>query len=110
LRSTAATSAALAAALALQRAGVDVQVYERTRVLSEAGAGIQISPNASRILHRLGLAEALAKMGVKPLALHLRRWDDGRTLVHTPLAEAMEATFGSPHYQMHGADVLDTVA
>jgi len=48
-------------------------------------------------------------MGVKPLAWHQRRWQDGRTLLHTPLAEAMEAAFGSPHYQMHRADVLRTL-
>jgi salicylate hydroxylase len=100
----------LAATLSLLRAGFDVHVYEQARALSEVGAGVQISPNASRILHRLGLAEALAKMGVKPLAWHQRRWDDGRTLLRTAVAEAMEATFGSPHYQMHRADVLDALA
>lgn len=100
----------LAAGLSLLRAGVDVHVYEQARGLSEVGAGIQVSPNASRVLHRLGLAEALAKMGVKPLAWHQRRWDDGRTLLRTPLAEAIEAAFGFPHYQMHRADVLDTLA
>src|SRR5271169_5840660 len=99
----------LAAALSLLRAGFDVHVYEQARTLSEVGAGVQISPNASRVLHRLGLAEALAKTGVKPLAWHQRRWDNGRTLLRTPLAEAMEATFGSPHYQMHRADVLDAL-
>ena len=99
----------LAAALSLLRAGVDVHVYERARTLSEVGAGIQISPNASRILHRLGLADALANLGVKPLAWHQRRWDDGCTLLRTPLAEAVEAEFGFPHYQMHRADVLNTL-
>jgi len=99
----------LAAALSLLRAGVDVHVYERARTLSEVGAGVQVSPNASRILHRLGLAEALASLGVKPLAWHQRRWDDGRTLLRTPLAEAVEAEFGFPHYQMHRADVLDAL-
>jgi len=88
---------------------VDVHVYERARTLSEVGAGIQISPNASRILHRLGLADALANLGVKPLAWHQRRWDNGRTLLRTPLAEAVEAEFGFPHYQMHRADVLNTL-
>jgi salicylate hydroxylase len=87
----------VAAGLSLLKAGVDVHVYEQARALSEVGAGIQVSPNASRVLHRLGLAEALAKMGVKPLAWHQRRWDDGRTLLRTPLAEAMEAAFGFPH-------------
>jgi 2-polyprenyl-6-methoxyphenol hydroxylase-like FAD-dependent oxidoreductase len=98
-----------AAALCLLRSGIDVHVYEQARELREVGAGIQISPNASRVLHRLGLADALAEMGVKPLAWHQRRWQDGRTLLRTPLAEAMEAAFGSPHYQMHRADVLRTL-
>lgn len=95
-----------AAALSLLQSGFDVHVYERARELREVGAGIQVSPNASRILHRLGLADTLADLGVKPLALHQRRWQDGRTLVRTPLAQAMEVAFGSPHYQMHRADVL----
>src|SRR5262245_821765 len=99
-----------AAALSLLRAGLDVEVYEQASELREVGAGIQVSPNASRILHRLGLAEALAEQGVKPLAWHQRRWDDGQTLLRTPIAQAMEATFGSPHYQMHRADVLATLA
>ena len=99
----------LTAALSLLRAGVDVHVYERARTLSEVGAGVQISPNASRVLHGLGLADALAELGVKPLAWHQRRWDDGRTLLRTPLAGAVEAAFGFPHYQMHRADVLATL-
>jgi salicylate hydroxylase len=99
-----------AAALSLLRAGFDVQVYEQAGELGEVGAGVQISPNASRILHRLGLADALASMGVKPLAWHQRRWQDGRTLLRTPIADAMEATFGAPHYQMHRADVLRSLA
>jgi salicylate hydroxylase len=99
----------IAAALSLLRAGADVHAYERAKTLSEVGAGIQVSPNASRILHRLGLADALANMGVKPLAFQQRRWDDGRTLLRTPLAQAMEAAFGFPHYQMHRADVLNAL-
>jgi 2-polyprenyl-6-methoxyphenol hydroxylase-like FAD-dependent oxidoreductase len=97
------------AALSLLKAGFDVHVYEQARELREVGAGVQISPNASRVLHGLGLADRLAGMGVKPLAWHQRRWDDGRTLLRTPLADAMEAAFGSPHYQMHRADVLEAL-
>jgi len=99
-----------AAALSLLRSGFDVHIYEQARELREVGAGVQISPNASRVLHRLGLSDAISKMGVRPHAWHQRRWQDGRTLLHTPLAETMEATFGSPHYQMHRADVLRTLS
>jgi salicylate hydroxylase len=100
----------LTAALSLLRAGFDVEVYERTSGLGEVGAGVQVSPNASRVLHGLGLAEALARTGVKPLAWHQRRWDDGRTLLRSPLAGPLEATFGFPHYQMHRADLLSALA
>lgn len=91
----------LTAALSLLRRGFDVQVYEQAAALGEVGAGVQVSPNASRVLHWLGLAEELATTGVKPVAWHQRRWDDGRTLLRSPLAEPLEATFGFPHYQMH---------
>ncbi|WP_230859464.1 FAD-dependent monooxygenase [Actinoplanes aureus] len=100
----------LTAGLSLLRAGCDVHIYERASRLSEVGAGVQVSPNASRLLHRLGLSDALAATGVKPLAWHQRRWDDGRTLLRAPLAEALEATYGFPHYQMHRADLLAALA
>ena len=44
------------------------------------------------------------------MAWHQRRWDDGRTLLRSPLAEPLEAEFGFPHYQMHRADLLDALA
>src|SRR5262249_55812588 len=74
------------------------------------GAGIQVSPNASRVLHRLGVAEEVARTGVRPVAFHQRRWDDGRTLLRTPLGDVVAEVFGFPHYQTHRADLLLTLA
>jgi salicylate hydroxylase len=96
----------LCAALSLLRAGIDAHVYEQANAFLEAGAGIQISPNASRVLHRLGLGDALAESAVAATALHQRHWHDGRTLLYSPLADVMNAAFGAPHYQMHRADLL----
>ena len=96
----------LAAAISLFQAGFDVHVYEQSRAMREVGAGLQVSPNASRVLHRLGLGDELAKLGVRPLAFHQRRWQDGRTLLKTPLANAVVSAFGYPHYQSHRGDVL----
>ena len=100
----------LSAALSLLAAGFDVHVYEQASTLGEVGAGVQVSPNAARVLHNLGLGEALAATGVRPAELWQRRWDDGRTLLRTPLGEPLEARFGFPHYQMHRADLLGTLA
>src|SRR6185436_5537301 len=86
----------LTAAISLLQAGFDVQVYEQTRLLSEVGAGINIGPNASRLLIRLGLGEQLAKVAFRSQFHHQRRWNDGRTLARTPLGSEIEAAFGAP--------------
>src|ERR1700720_1912670 len=91
----------LSAALQLLKAGLDVHVYEQAPRIGEIGAGIQISPNASRLLIRLGLKPAMDKVGVRPLAIHQRRWEDGRTLQRAPLGPEVEATFGAPYYHFH---------
>ena len=64
----------------LRQAGFDVDVYEQAPILTEVGGGINMGPNAVRILHRLGLGEALDRDAVRPISTHQRRWEDGRTL------------------------------
>jgi salicylate hydroxylase len=100
----------LSAALQLLKAGIDVDVYEQAPRITEIGAGIQISPNASRLLHRLGLQAAMDAAGVRPRAIHQRRWDDGRTLQRAPLGPEVEATFGAPYYHFHRADLARLLA
>ena len=97
----------LSAALHLLQAGFDVQVYEQAPRIGEIGAGIQISPNASRLLVRLGLKAAMDKVGVQPAAVHQRRWDDGRTLQHAPLGLEVETNFGAPYYHFHRGDLAE---
>lgn len=100
----------ISAALSLLRAGLDVHVFEQSRMVHEVGAGIAVSPNATRILQRFGLGDQFDRIGVRPVAWHHRRWDDGRTLLRTPLGFEVEAKFGSPHYQMHRADLVTALA
>ena len=97
----------LSAALHLLKAGLDVHVYEQSPRIGEIGAGIQISPNASRLLIRLGLKPALDRAGVRPLAIHQRRWDDGRTLQRAPVGPEVEAAFGAPYYHLHRGDLAE---
>jgi salicylate hydroxylase len=100
----------LSAALTLRRAGLDVRVFEQAAELREVGAGIQISPNASRILYRLALEQPMLRAGVRPYAVIFRRWDDGRELARQPLADACERNFGAPYYNFHRADLLDLLS
>jgi len=100
----------LSAALHLLKAGFDVEVYEQAPRITEIGAGIQISPNASRLLIRLGLKPAMDAAGVFPQAVHQRRWDDGRTLQRAPVGEPVEKAFGAPYYHFHRADLANLLA
>ena len=100
----------LSAALQLLQVGLDVHVYEQAPHIAEIGAGIQISPNASRILLRLGLRAAMDASGTRPRAVHQRRWDDGRILQRAPLGPEVEAAFGAPYYHFHRADLVNLLA
>jgi len=100
----------LSAALQFLKVGLDVHVYEQAPHIAEIGAGIQISPNASRLLLRLGLRAAMDAAGARPRAVHQRRWDDGRTLQRAPLGPEVEATFGAPYYHFHRADLVNLLA
>jgi salicylate hydroxylase len=99
----------LTAALALRRAGFDAHVYEQASVLREVGAGVAISPNAVRVLHRLGLAAALRAVGVVSDSLDSRDWQSGALLGRVPLAEAAVARWGAPFYNLHRADLHDAL-
>src|SRR5882724_2841434 len=85
----------LTAALSLRRAGFEVDVYEQAPELTQIGGGINMGPNAARILRRLGLAAGLDREGVRPLFTHQRRWQDGRTLQLAPLNPLCEELYGA---------------
>src|SRR6202162_6434205 len=70
----------VSAAVALHQAGCEVDVYEQAPELTEVGGGINMGPNAVRVLRRLGLGPGLDREGVRPIGTHQRRWQDGRTL------------------------------
>jgi salicylate hydroxylase len=100
----------LTAALSLHQAGFEVDVYEQAPELTQIGGGINMGPNAVRILRRLGLAAGLDREGVRPLLTHQRRWQDGRTLQRAPLNPLCEELYGAPHVTLHRADLLDVIA
>ncbi len=95
----------LAVALALRRAGIAVHVYEQAAVLREVGAGLALGPNAVKVLHRLGLADALEAVGVVPLSMDPRDGNTGALIARIPLAELAVQRWGAPFYHLHRADL-----
>src|SRR5437764_5193311 len=100
----------LTAGLSLRQAGFRVDVYEQAPALTHIGGGINMGPNAARVLLRLGLGEGLLREGVRPRSTHQRRWDNGRTLQRAPLNPQCEELYGAPHITIHRADLLDVIS
>jgi salicylate hydroxylase len=94
----------LSAALCLARAGFEVRLFEQAEKLEEVGAGLQISPNASAILRRLGVLERFRAAALEPRAIRVRRAIDGRVLAVMPLEDA-EQRWGAPYLLAHRADL-----
>lgn len=97
----------LTAALALARHGFRVQLFDQMERLEEAGAGIQLAPNATRILSDLGLADPLKAAIVEPAAIRFRSGPSGRELAVLPLAAdaGMTGRYGAPYWVIHRADL-----
>jgi len=94
----------LAAAHTLAQAGHRVTVFESAREFGEVGAGIQVSPNASRLLLRWGLGPVLRARAVEPAAVVFRRYDSGDRVGYTGWGARMANDHGAPYYNVHRAD------
>ena len=95
----------LTTALALSRRGHDVTLIERRTGFSEAGAGIQISPNASRVLAALGIEAALARIATEPRRVAIRSMRSGAEVASVTLGAFMRERFGAPYLVVHRADL-----
>ncbi|MBA3905229.1 MAG: FAD-dependent monooxygenase [Pseudonocardiales bacterium] len=93
--------------LALRERGVEAEVFEAATELTEIGAAVAQSANATRLLARLGLADQLVAAATTPTELIYRRWNDGRRVAAQPVSKDSWylRRFGSPYYGIHRADL-----
>jgi 3-hydroxybenzoate 6-monooxygenase len=95
----------LSAALALARQGLRVRVLERAREFGEVGAGIQIAPNCTRLLHEYGLLQEATALGVLPDSMVMRDALDGSELTRLDLADLRRRYDGFPYMVIHRSDL-----
>jgi salicylate hydroxylase len=95
----------LTAALAIAQRGFGVAVFDQAQQLEEVGAGIQLSPNASRILIALGLGEQLRRHVVAPEELRVMNARTARILARAPLGAVAEKRYGAPYWVIHRGDL-----
>ncbi|MER9332602.1 FAD-dependent monooxygenase [Mesorhizobium sp. M0293] len=97
--------AGLTAALAFAKHGYSVQVFEQAQRLEAVGAGLQLSPNATRILGQLGVLDRLLPAAVRPEAVVLKDAASLRELARVPLGQAAETRWQAPYLVAHRADL-----
>ena len=96
---------AMAAALAAARAGWEVRLYEQADAFSEVGAGIQLGPNATRLLHGWGLGRALSQVAAFPEQLSVRSASKGHELGRLALGNRCTERYGAPYATLHRGDL-----
>ena len=99
----------LATALALYAAGFDVSIHERSAALEEFGAGLQLTPNATRALARLGALDEVREVAGIPDAVCTLRGSDDALLLLLSLEDA-ERRWGAPYLALHRADLQAALA
>jgi salicylate hydroxylase len=95
----------LTAALALQKRGISVRIYEQARQLGEIGAGLHLSPNGLKVLYALGFKNAIEKIKFQPQAIAIRHYQSGEPFFENPFDDNFLNTFGAPFYGFHRADL-----
>ncbi|MBJ7537140.1 FAD-dependent monooxygenase [Marinomonas transparens] len=95
----------LSAALALAQAGFKVTMCEQALQLGEVGAGLQISPNALKVLQKLGVDEGLSQHAFVPQYATMRNFKTGEYYLKMPLAKSAVARYGASYWHLHRADL-----
>jgi salicylate hydroxylase len=99
----------LAAALALLRHGIDVEVHEQASELREVGAGLQLSANGTRVLYALGVGEALAALSCETESKEIRIWNTGETWKLFDLGKLSIERYGAPYFTVYRPDLLSVL-
>ncbi|WP_420396675.1 FAD-dependent monooxygenase [Nioella sp.] len=99
----------LCAAIALDRAGHDVQVFEKARAINRVGADINLTPNAVFALDKLGVGPYLRDSAARPSFRISRDGISGEETSRLPMSAAAEEKYGAPQLTIHRADLLDAL-
>jgi len=100
----------LAAASNLRRMGVDAEVYEQAGNFARVGAGIQMTPNAMKVLRGIGLEERLRDIAFEPQIALNCEYDTGTVNNSLQLGRVSEERYGAPYLLMHRADLHQAIA
>src|ERR1700683_4065819 len=90
----------VATALALDHFGFNVTVFERSAAFAEFGAGLQLTPNATRVLASVGALDSVAQRATEPESILIRRGRDDAELAWLDISDARQR-WGAPYLVIH---------
>jgi salicylate hydroxylase len=95
----------LALAASLKKFGMEAHVFERASAFGEVGAGIQMTPNAVKIMRELGVGEQLQQVSFLPQCIVGRNWRSGAEVFRTPLSDECPRLYGAEFFHTHRVDL-----
>jgi salicylate hydroxylase len=99
----------LTAAVAMNRRGVEVQIFEQSPQIGEIGAGVSLSPNAIKAYRALGIGPQLDEIGFESDHQVVRLWNSGDIVSKVYRKGIYQEEFGAPYLSMHRADLVDVL-
>lgn len=96
----------LTLALALLQRGYRVEVYEQAPELKEVGAGVQLSPNGSRVMYALGVGERIAETSCETPGKEIRLWSTGQVWAPFDIVGECIQLYGFPYFTLYRPDLL----
>ena len=97
--------AGLTLSIALAHKNIPCHILEKSEHFSEIGAGIQLGPNATKILYKLGLKSDLAKHIYEPETLDIKNGSNNKSLNTVFLKNTVQQLYNSPYFTIHRADL-----
>src|SRR5712691_8421834 len=97
--------AGLTVAATLRKIGLDAEIYEQAPAFARIGAGLQLNPNAMKVLRGLGLEERIRRVGFSPEVGYNRERDTGAITYLHPMGAEIEQRFGAPDVSLHRAEL-----
>ncbi len=99
-----------ACALALLKHGIDVELLEQAATFGEVGAGVQMSPNANRVIDALGRLKAVLQVAMHPEAAISTSWDTGEHLRVIPFGAHVLERWGYPYIHLYRPDLINALS
>lgn len=99
----------LTVAAALDTVGIQSRILEQAGRFARIGAGIQMTPNAVKVLRGIGLEDRLRTIAYDSPFRTSREWDTGREILRIPMGQVLEERHGAPHLLLHRGDLHQTL-